>query len=985
MAQQTFTPNDISDYRERAYALQAGKIFVDADTVKDNATLLIRNGMVEAVVDGHKAPKGYVVKDLAGAWVYPGLIDLDSDYGLPDAPKKERFGWNRPEVVSPQRKGPYNANDAIKADFAAVDVFVPDDSKAGKLREKGFSVLLVSRKDGIASGRGALVSLADVSANEAVINSRASSHFSFDKGSSKQTYPISIMGFVSLLRQTYLDAEWYASLQEKPFADVTLQSFVENRNLPSMFRVNGWNQLLVADRIGDEFSVPYIMRGAGDEYQRLENIRNADVRLVIPVDFPDAMDVEDAFDAKSASLKELKHWELAPHNPAILSEAGVDFAITSSGSGKDFWKNISQAVSNGLGESKALEALTITPARFLGEEHRLGHLHKGAMANFIVTGGSLFSGKPEIRENWIQGRYHHVSDMPADSTGVYQLTMGERSFELDVKSKGAEIRLPEQEEGIKADFKQEKGLVTLSFSMAKGEGAVRLSGWSTADGFAGKGQMADGSWQEWQAIRQSSDVTENEKSDKAGKNARVGEMIYPFTGFGQTELPKAERILFRNATVWTNEQDGILDAADVLVANGKIVKVGKGLQDSTARVVDAEGKHLTAGIIDEHSHIALNGVNDVATNSGMVRMMDSVDSEDADIYRNLAGGVTAAQLLHGSANPIGGQSAMIKMRWGKTPGELMVKGAAPFNKFALGENVKRSRNAQSIRYPQTRMGVEQVYMDGFARAVEYRKAHKAWMKMSKRERSGKLPPRRDLALEALAEIVAGERFITTHSYVQSEINMLMKVAEHFDFKVNTFTHILEGYKVADIMAEHGAGASTFSDWWNYKWEVKYAIPYNAALMEEAGVLTAINSDSAEMSRRLNQEAAKAVKYGGVSEEDAWKMVTLNPAKLLHLDDRMGSIKVGKDADVVLWNGHPMSISSRAEMTLVDGVVYFSLEKDKALQGWTAEERHRLIQKMRAEGKGKKGKRKPESKVERDFHCDSLHGYEYLLGQHQHQE
>ncbi|NNL59738.1 MAG: amidohydrolase family protein, partial [Flavobacteriaceae bacterium] len=310
--------------------------------------------------------------------------------------------------------------------------------------------------------------------------------------------------------------------------------------------------------------------------------------------------------------------------------------------------------------------------------------------------------------------------------------------------------------------------------------------------------------------------------------------------------------------------------------------------------------------------------------------------------------------------PIGGRSAIIKLKWGASPQEMIYNNSPKFIKFALGENVKQSNWQSFGRFPQTRMGVEQLYVDYFSRAKEYDALKK----------SGK-PYRKDTELEVLAEILNKERFISCHSYVQSEINMLMKVAEQFNFNINTFTHILEGYKVADKMKEHGVGGSTFSDWWAYKYEVNDAIPHNAAIMHNQGVVTAINSDDGEMSRRLNQEAAKSVKYGGVSEEDAWKFVTLNPAKLLHLDNRVGSLKVGKDADVVLWSGHPMSVYSKAEKTLIEGTVYFDLERDKQLRDAIKKERSELMTMMMKE-KNNGLKTQPIKKKESEhLHCNSL--------------
>ena len=418
--------------------------------------------------------------------------------------------------------------------------------------------------------------------------------------------------------------------------------------------------------------------------------------------------------------------------------------------------------------------------------------------------------------------------------------------------------------------------------------------------------------------------------------------------------------MFKNATVWTSEKEGILKNTDVLLKDGKIAQIGKNLRARGARVVDATGKHLTAGIIDEHTHIALSSSNESGHNSvAEVTMEDAINPSDMNIYRNLSGGVTTAQLLHGSANPIGGRSAIVKLKWGETADNMVYKNAPKFIKFALGENVKQSRSTNGTRFPQTRMGVEQVYIDYFQRAKEYDALKK----------SGK-PYRKDLELETLAEILNKERFITCHSYVQSEINMLMKVADKFNFNINTFTHILEGYKVADKMKDHGVGASTFSDWWAYKYEVNDAIPFNAAIMHNVGITVAINSDDREMSRRLNQEAAKTIKYGGMTELEAWKMVTINPAKLLHLDDRVGSIKVGKDADVVLWTDHPMSIYAKAQTTIIEGRVYFDIDQDLAKRAAIKKERSLLMNMMLNE-KNNGGKvQAPRKNVKRVLYCET---------------
>jgi len=487
--------------------------------------------------------------------------------------------------------------------------------------------------------------------------------------------------------------------------------------------------------------------------------------------------------------------------------------------------------------------------------------------------------------------------------------------------------------------------------------ATRLGGVSNGTEWNGTGVDSLGNTLTWTAVFvKEADV----KSDSVKKKDLpvMGKVTYPFLPYGWTEeqQPKQETILIKNATVWTSEKDGVLKNTDVLLKNGKIAAIGKNLNEPAARVIDGTGKHVSAGIIDEHSHIAAASINEGAQSvTSEVRIGDNLNPEDINIYRQLSGGVTSSQILHGSANVIGGQSQLIKLRWGAGDTDLKFKTADGFIKFALGENVKRSASTQgNNRYPDTRMGVEQVLIDAFTRAKDYKKewetytAAKEQLVKAKKPLTGLNAPRRDLELEALVEILDRKRFITCHSYVQSEITGLIEVADKMGFKVNTFTHILEGYKVADKMLKHGANASTFSDWWAYKMEVEDAIPYNAAIMHKVGLNVAINSDDAEMARRLNQEAAKTMKYGGLTAEEALALVTINPAKMLHVDDKVGSIKVGKDADIVLWSDNPLSIYAKSLYTIVDGTVYFDRQKDELLQQDVQAERARLVKKLNGE-------------------------------------
>ena len=423
--------------------------------------------------------------------------------------------------------------------------------------------------------------------------------------------------------------------------------------------------------------------------------------------------------------------------------------------------------------------------------------------------------------------------------------------------------------------------------------------------------------------------------------------------------------VIQNATILTVTK-GTIEGGSILIRNGKIAEVGKNVRvPQGATVIDAKGMYVTPGIIDCHSHIAVDGgVNEgsVAVSS-MAASAEVIDPDDIDIYRDLAGGVTTANVLHGSANPIGGLNAVIKLRWGKDAKGLLFEGAMPGIKFALGENPKRSNFTPPAgvprRYPATRMGVMDVVRQAFIEAREYKKQWDDY-----RARSGRgervIAPARNVTLEPLVEILEGKRLVHSHCYRADEILQLIRLAEEFGFKVQTFQHVLEGYKVANEMAKHGAGASTFSDWWAYKVEAYDAIPYNAALMTERGVVVSINSDSAEEARHLNQEAGKTMKFGGLSEAEALKLVTLNPAKQLHIDKWVGSIEAGKDADLVIFDKHPLSVYSVPQKVLIDGEVYFDRQKDIAHRAEIEKEKKELKEKEKPKEQ-KKDEKKPDEK------------------------
>ena len=958
-AQVTFPENGIADPRHGHYAFTNANIVKDAATTLMNATLVIKDGKIVAVGTNLKVPAGAVEVDCKGKYIYPSFIDIYADYGTPAL---QRVGGGFTPGQQPQlataTKGPYGWNQAIKSDAEAYKVFAVDDEKAKPLREAGFGTVLSHVRDGIARGTGTVVTLANTKENLVIIKEKASAHYSFSKGSSTQSYPSSMMGSIALLRQTYLDARWYKTKPVGEGFNLSLKAWNEIQDLPQIFEASDkWN-VLRADKIGDEFGVQYIIKAGGNEYQRIKEMKATNATFIVPLNYPQAQDVEDPNDARFVSLADLKHWEMAPTNAGAFEKAAIPFCLTTADlrDVKTFFSNLRTAFNYGLTEAAALNALTKTPATALAIYDQVGSLDAGKWANFLITSGSLFNEKTTIYQNWIQGlKYAVKEDAWNDSKGIYKLVLntsaGSVNYTLDFKSNNSASILAK--DTISTKFSYDGRQVKINFAPEKRGADYRLSGIVSDNIWSGYGVDTAGNNLTWTATFDKAG-TPKPDSSRPKRQGPIGKVIYPFEPFGWEEgqAPKQETILIKNATVWTNEKDGVLPNTDVLIKNGKIAGIGKNISDAGAKIIDGTGKHVTAGIIDEHSHIAAASINEGGQSvTSEVRIADNLNPDDINIYRQLSGGVTSSHILHGSANVIGGQTQLIKLRWGANAEDLKFQNWPGQIKFALGENVKRSSSsAGNNRYPDTRMGVEQVLVDAFTRAKDYQKAWKEYEANKNKKGSTLNAPRRDLELDALVEILENKRFITCHSYVQSEITSSIEIANRMGYKYNTFTHILEGYKVADKMKEHGANASTFSDWWAYKMEVEDAIPYNAAIMQRVGLNVAINSDDAEMARRLNQEAAKIVKYGGVTEEEALKMVTLNPAKMLHVDDKVGSLKAGKDGDVVVWSDNPLSIYAKSLYTIVDGTIYFDREKDEQMQKWVDVERNRIIKKMNGEKK-----------------------------------
>lgn len=972
-------PVGIRNNTPKVHAFTNAKIVSTPGKIIEKGTLVIRDGIITAVGANVSIPPDARVWDMSGMTIYPGLIESYSDIGVPKK-TKPGLGSEQEQRESKQlemRSGPKHWNKNVLASQNAHELFSPDFKAAEKLREIGFTTALCVPQKGIFRGTVALVNLGNGTINDLLIKQNIAHHITFET-SEGEDYPNSLMGVIALIRQTFLDAQWHTQAmaaaakyphepQPEFVADLAALENAAFGRQPVLFETTDELSLLRAHKIAKEFSLKAWVRGSGYEYRRLDAVKKTGIPIILPVNFPDAPSVKTPEDALNVSLQELRHWDEAPENPKRLYEAGITFTLTTALL-KDpgtFVKNVRKSIECGLPFEAALEALTTTPAKLFGVDKKLGTLEVGKIANFVVTDGELFDKKTKVRETWVNGERYEVKPKPeVDPRGTWEVLLKTTTLDtLIIVLKGEVEKL---QGSVKAKGKEVK-LSTAAFSALRlsllfpGDtiglnGIIRLSGTISGESLLGSGELADGSRFTWTAARK--EPFKEEPDTVKPKPPQIASFppVYPPGEFGRHYIPKQPPSIFvKGGTIWTCGPQSIIENGDLLIKGSKIQSVGKNLTaPPDALVIDAKGKHVTPGLIDCHSHTAVAGsVNESGQAiTAEVRIADVIDPDDIAIYRELAGGLTVANVLHGSANPIGGQNQVIKLRWGMLPEEMKFEDAMPGIKFALGENVKQSNwgDRFTTRYPQTREGVEQIIRDEFTAALDYKRVWEEY-KSGKR----KIPPRRDLQAEAIVEVLEKKRSVHPHSYRQDEILMLVRMAEDFGFIIGAFQHVLEGYKVAEALAKIGAGASYFSDWWAYKFEVYDAIPYAGALTHKVGVVTSFNSDSDELARRLNTEAAKAIKYGGLSPEEALKFVTLNPAKQLRIDHRVGSLEPGKDADFVIWSGNPLSTLTRCEQTWIDGRKYFDREEDSKLQEQVKKERAVLIQKILASPDRKDGK------------------------------
>ena len=982
---QTEPIENLRENSPRVWTLTNAMIHTSPGNFIKGGSISIRNGKIEAVGRYIKTPKDAFEINLNGAHVYAGFIESWLETGLnKESLKSTRKHWD--SKVRPENRSVDNLdikNKAIK-----------------ELRSLGFTTAHLAPKHGIFRGQSGIINLQN---EPKPIKSSVAQIIDFkyrEKG--KRTYPRSLLGVIAHIRQTFYDSEWYLKAQEiyaaypsenEPLAsNISLESLGMSRavNKPFVFITTDETYSQRAINISSEFDLnPWIL-GSGYEYRRLDYFSKTKPFFILPIDFPSKPNVVKPMSDLQYSTAELKHWDIAPDNLFYLNNAGHDFSITSHYMKKksEFRKNLQKVIDRGLSEDIVLSALTTQPAEALGMQKSLGKIAPGYDANLVVVDGEYFDPKSKIVSVWIEGKEHYIASKKTPTfLGTWSLKYSGSSYDLIIEDPLKTQSAEKQKEFYKAYLNINKKSVEI-FNLDIFESSISFTIDGSKLGLKGtlafSGKLADDQIQgsvknnvnEINAFQADRKKMDNQIDRKIEKSSDLS-VFYPEGAYGLIkDHAKPNAILINDATLWTCGPKGTLAEWDILFVDGKIEQVAPDITvpKGSAVVIEGAGKHVTPGLVDCHSHSAASSINEGTQYiTSEVRMRDVIDPDDINIYRQLGGGLTTANVLHGSANPIGGQNAVIKLRWGKGANDLLFKNAPEGIKFALGENVKQANWTGTNRYPQTRMGVEQVIRDAFRSALDYKHSNENYLRNSKIQRT-KIPPRKDLELDAMVEILEGKRLVHCHSYRQDEILMLTRVAEDFGFKIATFQHVLEGYKVADRLAEHGAGASTFSDWWQYKYEVIDAIPHNGSLMTKNNVLVSFNSDDDELARRLNTEAAKAIQYGDLDPNEALKLVTINPAKQLKIDKYVGSLEPKKDADFVIWDGEPLSVYSQVEETWIDGIRYYSKKENEILEERDNDLRKKILQKiLSTNSKGGSGssKQTSSSNHNRGHHCDSI--------------
>ena len=1002
------------------FALVNAKVVPAPGRAIEKGTIVVRDGVVTAVgAAGSVAiPADATEIDLAGKTVYPGLIDPYVTLGRL-AGKKERPAAD--DATGPVRGRPVPSATPVPepaGNVHPVARVIPERRASAELklnaealaslRDLGFTVVNAVPDAGVFRGHSAVLALGDGPVSKNLLVPKGAQVVSADAPGRDGSgdYPSSKMGVAAVIRQTFSDARWLrdaeAAWKAKP-------------SLPRPDRIEAWAALgdvlsgsepvfvetgdvlalLRAGKIAAESGLKPKFVTGNDAYVLMDEVKALAPELVLTLAFPAAPAVDDDDDWTDVSLGRLRHWDRAPSNPRWLRDAGLSFALTTHGLSEleALPDRVRKARARGLSFDDLLAAFTTVPAKMLGLEGKAGEIAPGRAANLVVVEGTLFADRSRVVATWVDGRPYEVRPKRGPLTGTFRLDGGRLELRSDPRTGVLTASVtPEggkpvsatgvSRHGSRAEFEIEGTAVGLSPGAARGVATVEGDVLKLDLAQGGSTSVRRGERERRGPSGRGAAVEAGEsEGSRAGAEEPPDSDVRPLPSRFASPLAAPKAVFVKGATIWTAGPQGIFDRGNLLVVDGKVAAAGPDAAVPPALFgsvleVDGTGKVVTPGLIDAHSHTAVDGaVNEGTRNiSAEVRIADVPDPLDPAIYRELAGGLTAANVLHGSANAIGGQSAVFKMRFGEGPEGLFLSGAPPGIKFALGENPKQS-NWQSPRprYPQTRMGVSALIRERFLAARDYRRKQKE-SDAAKKRLETVMPVRTDFQLEAVAEVLEGKRAIHAHSYVKQEILDLLRICEEFGVRVGTFQHVLEGYKVADEIAAHGAGASSFSDWWAYKFEVYDAIPYSPALMHERGVLVTLNSDSDELARRMNLEAAKAVKYGGVPREEAFRFVTWNAAKQLGVEKRIGSLEPGKDADFVLWSGDPLDTRAVCLETWIDGKKYFDRDADRKERALRVAEKSDLVAKARAiaaRGGATAGSSPSARPPEEEHACDSL--------------
>ncbi|MCG3129435.1 MAG: Adenine deaminase [Phycisphaerae bacterium] len=944
-------------------AILDARIVTGTGEIIEPGTLILAEGRILALGKSGTVvvPPDAERVDATGLTAYPGFIDAMSLLGVPDAPRAEEARQRLEDAPFDAREGPAPETSeavrrGIRAHLRAYDVYAPKEEALTAHRKAGFTTALIAPRAGIFAGRSDLMNLSDAPIRRTLVRGDVAMHAAFETGEPGD-YPGTLLGEIALLRQTLLDARWWTQMRDyaarRPRtaprvahdADLDALQAVLARRQPVIFEANTEVEIRRALALADEFGLDPILSGAREAHKAADLLRERGIPVIVSLRFdeepefgrkrpeatrkpdpapavdnppetgapPDSADQkseapdpdksapqpsakpEEKTEDREARFEPLKVrqerrrlWEEQAGNLMKLIEAQAPVAIRTSDlkSADEFWKNLRKVIERGLTEEAAVRVLTSSPAQILAGRgtaagadlrHQVGSLAPERLANVTLMSAPLTDEKAKVRYVFVDGRKFEFD--PTEKDKASDKKPGEDKTE---PTRGA---APQSE----------------------------------------KSSVPDGA-----AAEESAPAAASAPEDERGPTFE--------SEIKADRIPKTRtggNVLVRDATV-IPVSGPTLPRASILVQDGKIVQIGEDVAvPDGVTVIDASGRFIMPGIVDAHSHLGIDGVNESALAiSAEVRIEDVINPSMTGVYRALAGGVTTAHVMHGSANPIGGQCDVIKHKYLRPAAEAVVPDAPRTIKFALGENVIQSNRpaaGPARRFPASRTGVETTYRRAFEEAADYAREH---AEFARRREAGEdaPPPRRDLRLEALSEVLSGSLFVHCHCYRSDEILRFLDLMEEYGVRVGVLQHVWDGYRIAPEIARHGCGASSFASSWAYKIEAEQAVPHNAAMLARHGVCASINSDSADYIRYLASEAAKSMRWGGLGEIETLRLVTLDAARQLHVDHRLGSLEVGKDADLAIFNGHPLNAFSKCVMTLIEGEVYFEDDRPEASPG-----------------------------------------------------